>query len=296
MTNKHKNKTKVRILVPPEDIPKELYDRLKKYCAVKINSDNIKLLTHYPPFIKRVTLLRKKFPVPKLSFQKDRIKTKNPPLTRIKPKNLSASSCDFRPDPQSKWFNSLPTREQIKLEKEIDLLLKAFNLPITFDWRAWLTFYLLYNDENLYRPLYNFEPLIPSPRAPLTTDEKRVLRQVIKFRKRGDFSLDNETNLLSAIQREYARALKTKNKLKSLKNIGVALKDIKLRKKKGEIYKDDSADDSYRISPLDLIGRIWEEVEDISEKADRKRYQCLRKIRERFKKTQMERFHRKRKT
>ena len=295
MQNKYKNKTKERILVPPEDIPNELYQRLRRYSTVKINSDNVKLLINYPSFTERIAHLRNSFSIPRLSRQKDKIKPENPSLNRKIPRNLPASSCYFRPDPQSRWFNSLQIKQQISLEEEIDQVLQEFNRPLTFDWRVWLIFYLLYNNEKLYRPLYNFEPLIPSPKAPLTTDEKRALRKVIKFRKKGGFGLNNNKKMLKKILKEYKKALKTKNELRPLRNIELAIRDIELREEIGEIYKDDFVEDSYRIAPLDLVGKIWKEVKDTSKKADLKRYQNLRKIRERFEKSQAERLSRKKK-
>lgn len=279
---KNKNKNKIRILVPPEDIPKELCERLKKYSTVKINSDNVKLLINYPPFIEKITSLRNNFPVPKLSRQKDRIKTENPPLTRVKSKNLSILHCDFRPDPQLRWFNSLSIKEQVRLETEIDQVLQEFSLPLSFDWRTWLIFYLLYNDEALYLPLYNFEPVIPFPKTPLTTDEKRALRQMIKFRKKGAFGLDDNKKLLQAILKEYKKAFKTKNRKRSLKNIEKGIKS--LEKKDAFDYADWKP---YRKTDRDLIAEIWEDADSLDE--INQLLPKLWKIRERFKKAQIQR-------
>lgn len=279
---RNKNKNKERILVPPEYIPKELYERLKKYSTVKINSDNVKLLINYSPFIERITALRKKFQTPELSHQKDKEKPKNSPLVRKKPRDISFLSCDFRPNPQSKWFNSLSINQQISLEAEIDQVLQGFNLPLAFDWRVWLTFYILYNDESLYSPLYNFEPVIPFAKAPLTTDEKKALRQVIKFRKKGVFGLNNNKQLLQVILKEYNKALKTKNKRRPLRNIDKGIKSLET--KDGYDYVDRKP---YRKTDKDLVAEIWGNANSLDE--TNSLLPRLWKIRERVKKTQVQR-------
>ena len=294
MKNKHKNKE--RILVAPEDIPKELYARLKQYSTVKINSDTVTLLVQYTPFIERIVSLRNNFPVPKLSLQKDKIKPKVPPLNRRKPRNLSLSSCYFRPDPQSKWFNSLPLKRQLNLEKEIDKILKDLNLPLTFDWQNWLINYILYRNENVALPLYNFEPLTSSPKTPLTTEEKRVIRKLIKFRKRLGNIIGNDElgeEILRRKRKEYQKSLKTKNKLRPRRRIN---RDIKIVTRKKEKIKeiDTVTRKSFtrKETDQDIVVEVWPNTFG----EERKQGQIVRKAREYFKEAQLKRFYRKRKT
>jgi len=289
MKNKYKNKIQRRILVPIEDVPQELYNRLKKYSTVKINADTVKLLINFPPFIEKITSLRDSFPIPKLSRQTDKVKTKNLSLNRKKLKNFTLFSCNFRPDPESKWFSSLSVGRQIKLEKEIDLLLQIFYQPLAFDWRAWLILYLLYNDEMLYFPLYNFEPVIPFPKASLTTDEKKALGRVIKFRKKGAFGLDNNKQLLKEVLEQYKKALNTINKRRSLRNIEKGIKSIE--KKDG--YFDYTDSKPYRKTDKDIVSEIWEDAnssDEVNSLLPR-----LWKIRERLKEAQIQRLKKNRK-
>ncbi len=276
--------------MPLEDISRELYNRLRKYSTVKINSDTVTLLVQYAPFIERIASLRNNFPVPKLSSREDKIKPGVPLLNRKRPSNLSLSSYYFRPDPQSKWFNSLSLKKQVNLEKEIDKILKDFNLPLTFDWRNWLIKYIFYGNKKIALPLYNFEPLTSSPKAPLTTEEKRVIPKLIKLRRRLSNIINNDElgkEILKIKHREYQKALNTKNKLRPHRKID---RDIKIvTRGKGKVTETDMVTGESSIkkeTDQDIVAEVWPNTFGGEEQQG----QIVRKARENLKKAQIKRF------
>lgn len=72
---------------------------------------------------------------------------------------------------------------------------------------------------------------------------------------------------------------------KKFENMGIALKDLELssRREFSQLDPEKVSFSRYKAYDLDLAGNLWQDEEDTSEEADRKRRNKLRQIRRRFK-------------
>jgi hypothetical protein len=150
--------------------------------------------------------------------------------------------------------------------KDIDDFLKKYDFG--YEWLNTIIDYVI--SLWLLPPLHNLD---------IQNSNKRIL-----------LTLNPDTSL-NDIREAWPRIKKEQKKLwpnfkiinftkKSLKNLEIAISDIKKRGLK-EATIDDNDLTKYILTDLDIASRIWEKEKDISAKADKKRVQNLRQIRSR---------------
>jgi len=304
MKNKDKNKE-----IKKED------ERLRS--ARRINYDTVKHLIHYSPFQTKMRALRKRFGMPRLNRSEDEIKHKTkhglaielavkiPPLTDPEKKRLIRSNY-FQADPSSKWLNSLDESGRKELEEELLKIIQEFGLPNSGEWQEWLIFYLLYRGKNMPIPEYNYDLTTTEAGAGLTTGEKRSLSKFAEMNKK---EFKNDPKLLKLLTQAYAKALKTKNPFRRLKDVDRDIKIVKDMKNrimpktvvKYDKYLEDvkkqhgekEFERAKKLNPNMIIKKVMKHTsKEIAKKhlGSSKKHPSARKITERFKKRQKERF------
>ncbi len=170
-----------------------------------------------------------------------------------------------------KFINLLKEKKKSQeFYKDINNLLKKYDFG--YEW---------------FQPMIDFVVSFwlypPSRNLDVRECEKRVTLTL-----NPDTSLEDITKswpMINKKQRELWPNFKRTNLTKkTFKNLEIAVQDIKERYVKGKIRKIHDGDDfrEYKITDRDIVTEIWDQEEDDSSGADKKRMQNLRQIRKRI--------------
>lgn len=247
----------------------------------KLNKDVVKLALLNPNFLNDIEKIREEFNIPKLKYDDDR------ELISLVTQNDSGSDIEI-----SKWIERLIPAKRKRFYKRIEDLVSKYSFPINFN--DWLEAYVLYGKPE-FIPKFPYAWLVDAlkyepnklRKVRLTTEEKQLLTEYFRD-KLGLKTKGRTSKKLSKVYEYFQEILNStdnKNKHRRLKNINIASTVIKQKGKKaiGRSSKDPRLEEIYFKRYFDLVAEIWPDVKDISVRADTKRAQKLRKVKQRLK-------------
>jgi len=170
-----------------------------------------------------------------------------------------------------KFINSIKKKDKAPdFYKDINDFLKKYDFG--YEWFTSIINYVV--SLWLFPPLYNLD---------IENSDKRVLITL-----NPDTSLDDIRAAWPKIKKKQKELWPNFKKInltqKSFKNLNIAIRDLEERytKPKEETSYSGEGEEKYKLTDLDIAGKIWEEEKDITAKTDKKRKQNLRQIRRRY--------------
>lgn len=251
--------------------------------TAKLNEDVVRLAFLNPDFSSDIKKIRRELKIPKLKYDDDG--------ETISVVTQEDEDGDIE---VSNWIEGLIPAKKKKFYKNIEDLSAKYSFPINFN--DWLESYVLYGKPN-WIPKYPYAWLADALRydpkklqeVRLTTEEKKMLtkyfRNELGLKTKGRAS--KKTAKIYKYFQELINSASNKNKHRRLKNVDMGSRTIKQKGKKavGLSSKVPYRQEVYSKKYFDLVAEMWPNVEDISIKADTKRAQKLRKVKQRLKRT-----------
>lgn len=213
-------------------------------------------------FKNEVKYIKKKLKVPKLYPDKD----------------VESFEYENYIDAESFWLRTQDKSIQDEFEKRINNLLNNYGLPIGFyDWMQYLVLYgeppwvPNYNPELLNDIMNNPEEL---QRTPLTTQEKRYIRKIVK----ENLNIKGRpTKKVQQLYKSFLLALaQSKNTKRRFRSLKTAVKTTNLGKEITEYNSIENVNITRKITSLDLATTIFNDVTGSKSQVVRKQKQRLK--------------------
>lgn len=232
------------------------------------NEERIKCFKHpeaNKKFLDEIRRIRKKYDIPKLVPNKD----------------IYCFPIEDYMDCDSRWLFLRDKRDKRELKKEINLMIKNFDLPQNFF--NWIQNYILYNQIPPWNPFYNWElpfQVKNNYLQPLTTQEKNYLKSF--FRHKLNIKRRPPKDKLK-IYKKICQLINIlpKNKKRQFRSVDTALETLTKRNVK---YRDEVEfkEKKYKETYENLADRIYPDDESFGQ--SKKFGQRLRKQNQRLKK------------
>lgn len=180
----------------------------------------------------------------------------------------------------SVWVNKIPKDQFDGFNKKIKWLLHKYNLPLNF--RSSIEIYLMYRKKPKTTPLYNsglLSQVLANPeelkRMPLTTQEKKLIKDYLRYQNGKDQNLQSEFDKL------LQGLAQSKNKRRQMRTFNSAMKASKKKRrhKYHDYTKGKDVEPIYTF--LDLAENLAKT--EITDKQARQKAATLRKQKQRLK-------------
>jgi hypothetical protein len=243
------------------------------------NDEDAEMLHLSKEFKKDRDKIKKQFKIPRLTPQKDVL------VIPLEKDGQTAESVE------SSWVNNLNNLQQDKFKKEIESLLKKYNLqPNFYDWAQG---YILYGKPP-FKPLffwayeltdYVINSLDKIEQISLTTSEKKQIMGMFKFvmiRKRPDISKKQLREMCRELK--FALSKSKKNTRRRSRTFETALKTLEMGKHRTDYDYALNKDVARKTTSTDLATKIFKDETGKKAALVRKQKQRLNERQAKYKK------------